>query len=97
MWEFWLNYAVILLVLLPIPVLKMNYVVTMNGEGIPQEPQTRAVWECYKFAQIEGLENPWNLMVVAAHWVSPFVLMVIIWSFLVKKKVTGNISTENTE
>ena len=90
MWEFWLNYLVILLVLLPVPALKMSYVVTMNGKDIPQEPQTRAVWECYKFAQIEGLKNPWNPAVIAIHWLVPFGLMFIIWSLLVRRKISSD-------
>ena len=90
MWEFWLNYGVILLVLLPVPILKVNYVLTVDGKVIPKEPQTRAVWECYKFAQIEGLENRWNLVVVAVHWLVPFMLMFIIWNLLARKKNTSD-------
>jgi hypothetical protein len=88
MWEFWLNYAIVLLVLLPMPALQIQYVVTINGESIPQEAKYRKIWECYQYAYIEGFANLWNLGVVALHWILPFLLMLLVWSLILRRRNT---------
>lgn len=96
MWEFWLNYAIILVVVLPIPVLNMSYSVSIDGEVVSQHTQSRTVYECYKFAWIEGWENPAHFGVIAAHWFGPFLLTLLIWSLIVRRRNSSDEDDSNT-
>jgi len=70
---FWLNYILLLIIILPFPLLE----ITVNGQKVRSVP----LWECYTSA-IKGKFTPQLFIVFAIHLLLTFIICFVIWAFI---------------